>query len=140
MTYTSILTETRGRVGIVTLNRPQALNAFNLTLLGEVFDALEAFDREESILAIVVTEVAADYAELLVPTNDPGEVLVDHERVEDVTHHLLPLGAELTHDPEIEEAGPTVLECPDGACMQVPMERTVDGHRLHPGLHSLTEV
>lgn len=55
MTYTSILTETRGRVGIVTLNRPQAMNAFNLTMLGEVFDALEAFDRDESILVVVVT-------------------------------------------------------------------------------------
>lgn len=55
MTYTSILTETRGRVGIVQLNRPQAMNAFNLTLLGEVFDAMEAFDKDEAIGAIVVT-------------------------------------------------------------------------------------
>ncbi len=55
MTYTTILTETRGRVGIVQLNRPQAMNAFNLTMLGEVFDALEAFDKDETIGAIIVT-------------------------------------------------------------------------------------
>jgi enoyl-CoA hydratase len=55
MTYTTVLTEIRGRVGIVTLNRPQAMNAFNITMLGEVFDALEAFDKDENIGALVVT-------------------------------------------------------------------------------------
>lgn len=55
MTYTTILTETRGRVGVVTLNRPKAMNAFNQQMLGELFDALEAFDKNQSIGAIVVT-------------------------------------------------------------------------------------
>ena len=55
MTYTTVLTEIRGQVGIVTLNRPQAMNAFNITMLGEVFDALEAFDKDENVLALVVT-------------------------------------------------------------------------------------
>ncbi|MBK8782577.1 MAG: enoyl-CoA hydratase/isomerase family protein [Anaerolineales bacterium] len=55
MTYTTVLTETRERVGIVTLNRPQAMNAFNATMLGELFDAMEAFDKDENIGALVVT-------------------------------------------------------------------------------------
>ncbi len=55
MTYTSILTEVRGRVGIVKLNRPQAMNAFNTILLGELFDALEIFDADENIGAMIVT-------------------------------------------------------------------------------------
>lgn len=55
MTYTTILTEIRGRVGIVQLNRPQAMNAFNIAMLGEVFDALEAFDNDDNVGAIVVT-------------------------------------------------------------------------------------
>ncbi|MCE7860585.1 MAG: enoyl-CoA hydratase [Chloroflexi bacterium CFX2] len=55
MTYDTILTETRGRVGIVTLNRPKAMNAFNLVMLGEVFDALESLDKDENINAIIVT-------------------------------------------------------------------------------------
>jgi len=55
MTYTTILTETRGHVGIIQLNRPQAMNAFNLTMLREVFDAMEVFDRDGDIGAIVVT-------------------------------------------------------------------------------------
>lgn len=55
MNYTSILTEIRGRVGIVKLNRPQAMNAFNAALVAELFDALVAFDNDENIGAIVVT-------------------------------------------------------------------------------------
>jgi enoyl-CoA hydratase len=55
MTYTTVLTEIRGRVGIVTLNRPQAMNAFNSTMLTELFDALEAFDNNEAIGAMIVT-------------------------------------------------------------------------------------
>jgi enoyl-CoA hydratase len=55
MTYTTILTEIRGRVGIVTLNRPQAMNAFNIAMLKEVFDALDELDQNENVGAIVVT-------------------------------------------------------------------------------------
>ena len=55
MTYTSVLTETRGRVGLVTFNRPQALNALNHQLMTELMDALEAFDKDENIGALVIT-------------------------------------------------------------------------------------
>jgi enoyl-CoA hydratase len=55
MTYTSILVETRGRVGLITLNRPQALNALNQSLLSELMQALAAFDTDEAIGAIVIT-------------------------------------------------------------------------------------
>jgi enoyl-CoA hydratase len=62
MEYTSVLTEVRGRVGIVTLNRPQAMNAFNTVLVSELFDALEAFDKDENIGAMVVTGSAKAFA------------------------------------------------------------------------------
>ena len=55
MTYTSILTETRGRVGLITLNRPQAMNALNNQLMREVMDALESFDKDDGIGAMVIT-------------------------------------------------------------------------------------
>jgi len=55
MNYENILVETRGRVGLVTLNRPKALNALNDTLMDELGDALIAFDIDESIGAIVIT-------------------------------------------------------------------------------------
>lgn len=54
MNYTSILVETRGRVGLITLNRPQALNALNNQLMREVMEALETFDKEEDVGAIVI--------------------------------------------------------------------------------------
>jgi len=55
MNYTSILVETRGHVGLITLNRPQALNALNNQLMREVMDALDAFDKDDDIGAMVIT-------------------------------------------------------------------------------------
>jgi enoyl-CoA hydratase len=53
--YEYILVERDERVGIVTLNRPKELNALNFQLVGELADALEAFDRDETIGCIVLT-------------------------------------------------------------------------------------
>lgn len=55
MPYEMILVETRGRVGLVTLNRPQAMNALNNQLMREVMDALEAFDADDAVGAMVIT-------------------------------------------------------------------------------------
>jgi enoyl-CoA hydratase len=55
MPYENILVETRGRVGLVTLNRPKALNAINDALMDELGAALTAFDQDEGIGAIVIT-------------------------------------------------------------------------------------
>ena len=55
MPFENILTETRGRVGIVTLNRPKALNALNDALMDELGQALLAFDADDAIGAIIVT-------------------------------------------------------------------------------------
>src|SRR5262252_7584583 len=55
MPYENILTETRGRVGIVTLNRPKQLNALNDALMDELGLALRAFDGDDAIGAIVIT-------------------------------------------------------------------------------------
>lgn len=54
-TYTSILTETRGRVGLVTLNRPQAMNALNIQLLSELLEALMAYEADQAIGALVIS-------------------------------------------------------------------------------------
>ncbi|MGQ9832421.1 MAG: enoyl-CoA hydratase-related protein [Candidatus Villigracilaceae bacterium] len=54
MTYTSILVERRNRVGVITLNRPQTLNALNGDLLGELLQALSDFDSDDAIGAIVI--------------------------------------------------------------------------------------
>ena len=47
MSYENILVETRGRVGLVTLNRPKALNALNDKLRDELGEALLAFVGDE---------------------------------------------------------------------------------------------
>jgi len=55
MSYTSILTEKHQRAGLVRFNRPQALNALNTHTLAELMDALEAFDRDADVGAMVIT-------------------------------------------------------------------------------------
>lgn len=55
MSFENILTETRGRVGLITLNRPRQLNALNDALMDELGAALLAFDADEGIGAIVIT-------------------------------------------------------------------------------------
>jgi len=55
MSYDNIIVETRGKVGLVRLNRPQALNALNAALLGELGAAVEAFEADPDIGCIVIT-------------------------------------------------------------------------------------
>ena len=55
MSYETILTETRGRVLLITLNRPKALNAINRQLTAELIDAATRADADPGIGCIVVT-------------------------------------------------------------------------------------
>jgi enoyl-CoA hydratase len=55
MSYETLLTETRGAVALITLNRPNALNALNSTVMAELNEALSAFGKDEAIGAIVLT-------------------------------------------------------------------------------------
>jgi len=55
MSYENILVETRGRVGLITLNRPKALNALNDALMDELGEALAKFDADENIGCMVIT-------------------------------------------------------------------------------------
>jgi enoyl-CoA hydratase len=74
MAYQNILVETRGKVGLVTLNRPQALNALNSALIADLSHALDAFEAEEGIGCIVITgsekafAAGADIKEMQVKT------------------------------------------------------------------------
>lgn len=55
MEYENILVESRDRVGLITLNRPKALNALNDALVDEIGKALDRFEADEDIGAIVIT-------------------------------------------------------------------------------------
>lgn len=55
MIFENILVETRDRVGLITLNRPKALNALNDALVDEMGIALDQFEADENIGAIVIT-------------------------------------------------------------------------------------
>ncbi|WP_036590687.1 enoyl-CoA hydratase [Oceanospirillum maris] len=53
--YSNIIVETRGAVGWIQLNRPQALNALSTALITEVGQAIEAFQSDDDIGALVIT-------------------------------------------------------------------------------------
>jgi enoyl-CoA hydratase/carnithine racemase len=55
MAYENIVVETREHVGLITLNRPKAMNALNPELMRELGEALLKFDADEAIGAIVIT-------------------------------------------------------------------------------------
>jgi enoyl-CoA hydratase/carnithine racemase len=55
MAYENIIVETRGHVGLIQLNRPNALNALNAALMHELGDALMKFDADDAIGAMVLT-------------------------------------------------------------------------------------
>ena len=55
MSYQNIIVETRGKVGLIRLNRPQALNALNSALVGELGQALNAFEADPGIGCMVIT-------------------------------------------------------------------------------------
>jgi len=61
-TYETILTETRGRVGLITLNRPEALNALNALLAREVAAALAAYEVDEGVGCVVLTGSSRAFA------------------------------------------------------------------------------
>jgi enoyl-CoA hydratase len=55
MSYQNILVETKGRVGIIRLNRPQALNALNLALKAELSQAIDAFEADDGVGCLLIT-------------------------------------------------------------------------------------
>ena len=55
MAYENILVETRGHVGLITLNRPKALNALSSGLVTDLGKALDGFEDDDAIRAVVIT-------------------------------------------------------------------------------------
>jgi enoyl-CoA hydratase/carnithine racemase len=62
--YQSILVDRDEHVGIVTLNRPNELNALNFQLVSELANALEELDRDEEIRCMVITGVQVTAQEM----------------------------------------------------------------------------
>ncbi|MDR7031551.1 enoyl-CoA hydratase [Mesorhizobium sp. BE184] len=55
MDYETIIAETRGKVGLITLNRPKALNALNSQIQAEIVRAVQSFEADAAIGAMVIT-------------------------------------------------------------------------------------
>src|SRR5580704_14601647 len=55
MSQQHIIAETKGRVGVIRLNRPNALNALNIAMMGEIAAAVDAFEADAGIGCMVIT-------------------------------------------------------------------------------------
>jgi enoyl-CoA hydratase len=55
MSYQNIAVETKGRVGIIRLNRPQALNALNRALITELIQAIDAYEADAGVGCMLIT-------------------------------------------------------------------------------------
>ena len=55
MAYETILTSKEGMLGIITLNRPQAMNALSMKLVNELISALDEFGKDEGVRCLVIT-------------------------------------------------------------------------------------
>jgi enoyl-CoA hydratase len=55
MSYQTILVRTEGPVGIITLNRPQALNALNTLLMDELTQVIDSFESDPAIRCVILT-------------------------------------------------------------------------------------
>jgi enoyl-CoA hydratase len=62
MAYETLIVETDGKVGVITLNRPDALNALNTQLMNEMTSAVDAFEADENVHVIVVLGSAKAFA------------------------------------------------------------------------------
>ena len=82
MAYENIRVETRGRVGLITLNRPKALNALNEALVTELNQALDAFEASPEVGCLVLTGSEKAFAagadiKLMQPLTYPSTYIED---------------------------------------------------------------
>jgi len=98
MAYETIIVETRGKVGLIRLNRPAALNALNRALMRELTQALDAFEADSAIGCMVITgsdkafAAGADIKEMAEKTfNDAflGDFAADWHRAATVRKPLI---------------------------------------------------
>ncbi len=62
MNYTNIVTEKKENIGIITLNRPQAMNSVNLSMLQELASVLSEFDTDDNIKVVVLRGDGKNFA------------------------------------------------------------------------------
>ena len=73
--YETILVTSEGKVGLITLNRPNALNALNTLLISELNRALDAFEADPAVGCIVITGSEKAFAAGVDIKGDAGQDL-----------------------------------------------------------------
>lgn len=120
MTHTCILTETSGNILIVTLNRPEKLNALTPTLLKELKQTLDAAEKDESLSVVLIKAAGrafcvgydlneADWITSQYPANFPGGV--DYETDKNDIRDLLQYWLDMWRFPK------PIIVAVNGACL-----------------------
>ena len=106
MAYENIIVETKDRVGLITLNRPKALNALNSALISELNDALTEFDGNATIGCVVITGSEKAFA-----------AGADVKEMADKTYVDAYLGQFLAGWSEISRARKPIIAAVSGFCL-----------------------
>src|SRR5690349_17162200 len=109
MSYEFITQEKKGRVGLVTLNRPKQLNALNAKLMQELGQALQAFDADPDVGAILVTGGERLFA---AGDQDRADIRVRVEGLQGLAELLHQLGVQ-----RVELLRPVQRDQPDAALL-----------------------
>ena len=118
-----ILTGIQDKVAVITLNRPEKLNAWNTAMRNEIMAALRTFDQDPAVAAVVVTPVA--------PMNgiDRSVVLGPKERLK------FTIG-EGTRSAALELDGRVVFDVGEGTVIKVKLRKDAGGvARVDAGKH-----
>jgi enoyl-CoA hydratase len=87
MTYENIQVRTEGKVGIITLNRPQALNALSSALMDELSEAITGFDGDDQVRCMIITGSEKAFAAGADITEMSGKSFVEAYRQDFITRN-----------------------------------------------------
>jgi enoyl-CoA hydratase/carnithine racemase len=139
MSYTQIQYDVQGPVALVTLHRPEKLNAFTRTMMAELIDAMDRADGDDRVRAVIFTgsgERAFCAGADLTPEGG-GHVFSDPEPVEDLSDERVRDGGGRLTLRLFDAKKPLIAACNGvavgvGATMQLPMDMRLcaDGARF----------
>lgn len=105
MKYETIIYEKEGGVSIVTLNRPERLNAINFQLASDLYNVLEAIDQDEEVRAVILTGAGRGFC-----------AGADIKEMADPNAKRLPIGMRYTFFNKLEDLGKPVIAAINGPC------------------------
>ena len=123
MSYEAILYETRGPVAIITLNRPERLNAIGAAVREEVHAAIEAAHHDDAVRAPSPDHVGERFVQNRVGLHHVCFRVRERDEVDEAHRFLVSIGATIVHPPQDDNYAPgyysVLFEDPDGIRLEI---------------------